>query len=78
MNPNFCLGLEVHKDSVTIAALRNRDPEPMRVDRLPNDHMKLGRHLERLGAEGRVRACYEASGGRLRVPACPHQVGLLV
>jgi hypothetical protein len=25
------VGLDVHKDSVTIAVFRNRDPEPMRV-----------------------------------------------
>jgi transposase len=58
----FSVGLDVHKDSVTIAVLRNRDPEPMRVDRLPNDHKKLRRYFERLAAEGSVRACYEASG----------------
>ncbi len=58
----FYVGLDVHKDSVTIAVFRNRDPEPMRVDRLPNDHRKLSRYFERLGAEGAVRACYEASG----------------
>ena len=60
--PMFSVGLDVHKDSVTIAVLRNRDPEPMRVDRLPNDHKKLRRYFERLAAEGSVRACYEASG----------------
>jgi transposase len=58
----FSVGLDIHKDSVTIAAFRNRDPEPMRVDRLPNDHKKLRRYFERLTAEGSVRACYEASG----------------
>ena len=58
----FSVGLDVHKDSVTIAVLRNRDPEPMRVDRLPNDHNKLRRYFERLAAEESVRACYEASG----------------
>lgn len=58
----FSVGLDVHKDSVTIAVFRNRDPEPMRVDRLPNDHKKLRRYFERLAAEGSVRACYEASG----------------
>lgn len=58
----FYVGLDVHKDSVTIAVFRNRDPEPARVDRLPNDHRKLRRYFERLGAEGAVRACYEASG----------------
>jgi len=29
--PNFFVGLDVHKDTVTIAVFRNRDPEPMRV-----------------------------------------------
>ena len=58
----FSVGLDVHKDSVTIAVFRDREPEPMRVDRLPNDHKKLRRYFERLAAEGSVRACYEASG----------------
>jgi transposase len=58
----FSVGLDVHKDSVTIAVFRNREPEPMRVDRLPNDHKKLRRYFERLAAEGSARACYEASG----------------
>ena len=60
--PILWVGLDVHKDSVTSAVFRNRDPEPMRVDRLPNDHRKLRRYFERLAAVGSVRACYEASG----------------
>lgn len=60
--PMFSVGLDVHKDSVTIAVFRGRDREPMRVDRLPNDDKKLRRYFERLGAAGSVRACYEASG----------------
>jgi transposase len=60
--PIFWVGLDVHKDSITIAVFRGRDPEPMRVDRLPNDHRKLRRYFERMAAEGSVRACYEASG----------------
>jgi transposase len=59
---NFWVGLDVHKDSVTAAVFRNRDPEPLRVDRLPYDLRKLRRYFQRLLAEGRVRACYEASG----------------
>jgi transposase len=53
----FSVGLDVHKDSVAIAAFRDRDPEPMRVDRLPYDHKKIRRYFERLSAEGSVRAC---------------------
>ena len=59
---NFWVGLDVHKDSVTAAVFRNRDPEPMRVDRLPYDLRKIRRYFQRLQAEGSVRACYEASG----------------
>ncbi|MFQ5537608.1 MAG: hypothetical protein ACE5GJ_09175 [Gemmatimonadota bacterium] len=34
----------------------------MRVDRLPYDLKKIRRYVQRLQAEGQVRACYEASG----------------
>ncbi|MDQ8165734.1 MAG: IS110 family transposase [Gemmatimonadota bacterium] len=59
------LGLDVHKDSVTIAVLPAGAVAPTRVERLPNDLAKLRRFCERLGAPGEgteVRACYEASG----------------
>ena len=59
---NFWVGLDVHKDSITAAVFRNRDPEPMRIDRLAYDLRKLRRYFQRLEAEGTVRACYEASG----------------
>lgn len=59
---NFWIGLDVHKDSVTTAVFRNRDPEPLHVDRMPYDLRKLRRYFQRLQAEGTVRACYEASG----------------
>jgi hypothetical protein len=56
------LGLDVHKDSVTIAVLPSDAIAPTRVERLPNDLAKLRRLCERLRAQGEVRACYEASG----------------
>jgi len=56
------LGLDVHKDSVTIAVLPEGAPAPSRVERLPNDLAKLRRFCERLVAQGELRACYEASG----------------
>jgi len=59
---NFWVGLDVHKDSVTAAVFRNRDPEPVRVDRLPYDLQKIRRYFQRLQKEGNARACYEASG----------------
>jgi transposase len=60
--PIFWVGLDVHKDSVTAAVFRDREPEPQRVDRLPYDLKKLRRYFERLQADGLARACYEASG----------------
>ena len=56
------LGLDVHKESVTIAVLPAAAPAPTRVDRLPNDLAKLRRYLRRLAEEGELHACYEASG----------------
>jgi len=60
--PIFWVGLDVHKDSITAAVFRDRDPEPLRVDRLPYDLRKIRRYFERLQSEGSARACYEASG----------------
>ncbi|MGH7717908.1 MAG: hypothetical protein ACREON_03565 [Gemmatimonadaceae bacterium] len=57
------LGLDVHKDSLTIAVLPEAAPAPTRVDKLPNDAAQLRRYFQRLAADGaEVRACYEASG----------------
>jgi transposase len=58
----FWVGLDVHKDSITAAVFRGRDPEPLRVDRIPNDPKRIRRYSERLQRGGEVRACYEASG----------------
>jgi len=59
---NFWVGLDVHKDSITAAVFKDRDPEPLHVDRLPYDFRKIRRYFQRLQAQGTVRACYEASG----------------
>lgn len=56
------LGLDVHKDSITIAILPEHAPTPERVERLPNDLAKIRRLLARLAERGSLRACYEASG----------------
>lgn len=63
MSPSIIyLGLDVHKDSITLAVLPADAPVPTRVDRLPNDLPKLKRYLARLVGEGTLRICYEASG----------------
>lgn len=56
------LGMDVHKESVTIAVLPAGAPAPTRVDQLPNDLPKLHRYLRRLAEQGELHACYEASG----------------
>src|SRR6266545_6633863 len=56
------LGMDVHKDSITLAVLPDGTPAPTRLDRLPNDLAKLHRYCDRLAEQGELRACYEASG----------------
>src|SRR5689334_15183767 len=56
------LGMDVHKESITIAVLPTGVKSPTRLDRLPNDLPKLKKWLERVARDGEVRACYEASG----------------
>ncbi len=56
------LGMDVHKDSITIAVLPESAKAPTRLDRLPNDLVKLKRWLERTAQGGALRTCYEASG----------------
>jgi transposase len=57
------LGLDVHKESVTIAVLPAAATTPTRVEKLPCDLPKLHRFFRRLASEGvELRACYEASG----------------
>lgn len=56
------LGMDVHKDSITIAVLPATAKAPTRLERLPNDLPKLKKWLDRVAREGEVHACYEASG----------------
>ncbi len=55
-------GMDVHKDSITVAVLPDGAKVPSRVDRLPNDLPKLKRWIERVTRDGEVRGCFEASG----------------
>jgi transposase len=56
------VGLDVHKDSVSIAALRGDMEMPLLEDRLEPDLQGLHGHLRRLGRTGYVHVCYEAGG----------------
>ena len=65
------LGMDVHKDSITIAVLPVGAKAPTRIERLPNELPKLKRFLDRLARDGELRACYEASGaGYVLHPRC--------
>lgn len=55
------LGMDVHKDSITIAVLPVGAKTPDVVDRIPNELPKLKRFLDRVAARGALRCCYEAS-----------------
>lgn len=46
------LGMDVHKESITIAVLRSTAKTPTRVERLPNELPKLKRFLDRLARDG--------------------------
>ena len=56
------LGLDVHKDWITIAVLPDGAKAPTRIERLPNELPKLKKWLDRVAREGELQACYEASG----------------
>lgn len=56
------LGMDVHKESITIAVLPAGAKVPTRLERLPNDLAKLKKWIDRVAREGEIRACYEASG----------------
>lgn len=45
----FWVGLDVHKESITAAVFRGGDPEPLRVERIPNDPERFSTRLQRHG-----------------------------
>ena len=56
------LGMDVHKDSITIAVLPQDAKTPTRLERLPNDLPTLKQWIARVARDGEIRACDEASG----------------
>jgi len=69
------LGLDVHKDSITIAVLPQSAKTPTRLDRVPNELPKLKRFLDRCAQAGELRACYEASGAGYVLQRAMHAWG---
>lgn len=57
------VGLDVHADSITAAILPPKS-DTSEVVKLSGDLMQVRRLFRRLSADGPVRSCYEASGGR--------------
>jgi hypothetical protein len=53
------LGLDVHKDTISVAILAPGCDGP-EVDRIPHDEPSVRRLVGRLGDPRRLRACYEA------------------
>jgi transposase len=60
--PIIYLGMDVHKESITIAVLPATAKIATRLERLPNDLVKLKRFVDRCARDGDLRICYEASG----------------
>jgi transposase len=56
------VGMDVHRDTITLAVLRDWSQEPEFLKTLPHDPQPLRRVFDRLKETGSVRACYEASG----------------
>ena len=57
------LGLDVHRDTISVAVLRPRRDTP-EVDRIANDEPSIRRLVGRFGDPRRLRACYEGRPDR--------------
>jgi hypothetical protein len=56
------LGMDVHKDSITIAVLPGAAKVLTRLDKLPNELPTRTKWMDRIARDGESQACYEASG----------------
>jgi transposase len=56
------VGMDVHKETITIAAFVGGKDTPEPVVKLPHDFKKVRKHFDRLSKLGEIAACYEASG----------------
>lgn len=54
------VGLDVHKESISIAAAREGREAARALGRIPNDPVRLLKKLDRLGSRSSLRVCYEA------------------
>jgi hypothetical protein len=54
--PIIYLGMDVHKDSITIAVLPQGAKTPSRLDKLPNELPKLKQWIARVARDGEIQA----------------------
>jgi transposase len=69
------LGMDVHKDSITIAVLPEGASAPTRLERLSYDPQKLKRLLDQVASTAELRCCYEASGAGYVLQRAMHEWG---
>lgn len=63
MSKNLFVGMDVHKDSISIACFEAAGKEPVEVVRIANEERALRRRFRRWQERDySIRACYEASG----------------
>ena len=56
------IGMDVHKETITLAVFEGTSKEAEVVQKLPNDLRVLRRFFDRWAKRGEIRTCYEASG----------------
>jgi len=54
------VGLDVHKDTITIAVAEDDGRTPQVLATIPHELRALLKQLKKLGANGELRCCYEA------------------
>jgi len=59
-NITHFVGLDAHKDSISIAVAKSGREAAEPIGRIPNDGVKLLKKLDRLGPRDRIVCCYEA------------------
>jgi transposase len=61
------VGLDVHKESISVAVFEDAGHQRRPVTTIPNEPTQIRKSFSRLQREGRIRACYEAG-------SCGYQV----
>ena len=64
------LGLDVHRDTISVAVLGLGREEAPTVDRIANDEPSIRRLVARFADPRRLRACYEAGPTGYELAAC--------